>query len=154
MSPIRVGACVGNPAPHLARNPMTSSAPTVLLANEPRAYRDVLAMAIELQRPEVAVRVGDPLLLEDEIARWRPNLVVCSETVGAARRRATSWVQLYPNGARFTVTAHGGRERVVQDFSLEDLLAMVDLALAEAKSAGPPETRSDDPDLNRMLVCH
>ena len=133
---------------------MASSAPTVLLANEPRAYRDVLAMAIERQRPGIAVRVGDPHLLEDEIARWRPNLVVCSETVGAARRRATSWVQLYPNGARFTVTAHGGREQVVPDFSLEDLLALVDRALAEARSAGRREPLSDDLDVDPTLVSH
>jgi len=133
---------------------MHTCVPTVLLANEPRAYREVLAMAIEASRPGLAVRVGDPELLEDQIERWQPRLVVCSTLVEAARRYDATWLLLYPDGTRFAVTGRNGREDMVSDFALDDLLALVDSTIAEPDVAMPIASVIDDGDMEAHLVVH
>ena len=105
---------------------MCQDTPTILLANDPRSYREALAAAVAMLRPGLNVCLGDPAALAADVARLAPALVVCSRIDDTMRAVGTAWVLLYPDGARYAATNHGGREEVRGDFSLPDLVALVD----------------------------
>ncbi len=50
----------------------------VIIANEPRAYREVLAATIERLRPNVELVNVEPSGVDELILRLRPQLVICS----------------------------------------------------------------------------
>jgi len=75
----------------------------VLVANEPRTYREVLVDALRVLRPQVEVSAVASYDLAAEIERLRPHLVVCSWLSTAMPVGPLSWVVLYPheeNGPR------------------------------------------------------
>jgi hypothetical protein len=109
-----------------------AAAPTVLLANEPRAYREALAAAVRLRCPAAVVRELDAADLDAAVARERPDLVVCSAASAAVEAGAPAWVLLYPGGARAAVVAAAGRVRVLPDLALDDLLGLLDPARCAA----------------------
>lgn len=98
----------------------------VLLANEPRAYRETLAAVFRALRPaaEIYAVCSDELC---ETARdFRAHLVVCSRATAAVEETALAWIELYPDyGARSHVNL-GGRHSTVEDIELEDILCIVD----------------------------
>ena len=106
------------------------AAPLVLIANEPRAYREVLAAALPELRPGLRVERADPADLDAAVARLRPALVVCSRLTEAVRSSAPSWIVLYPGGENRADARVGGAERTVAHPALDDVLALVDAALA------------------------
>lgn len=100
----------------------------ILVANEPRAYREVLFDALRILRPLAEVVVADPRDLDAEVERRAPNLVVCSRLTGTVEALCPAWIELYPDGSQ-RATARLGRERVSQDgLDLKGLLALVDRA--------------------------
>ena len=107
----------------------------VVLANEPRYEREVLAAALRQLRPDVEVAELTPDRLDGELAALRPRLVVCGAASAAVRARVPAWVLLYPEGAGHAVVCLGGEERVVPAFGLADLVAAVDAA-GRAPAAG------------------
>lgn len=56
----------------------------ILIANDPRVYREVIANALEKLRPLVEVHRAEPAQLEREARRVRPHLVLCSRKIDAA----------------------------------------------------------------------
>ena len=53
--------------------------PRVLMANEPRAYREGIAAVIGQLRPVVEVETVEPDALDDSIERFSPDMVICSK---------------------------------------------------------------------------
>ena len=106
--------------------------PLVLVANEPRSYRDALAIGLSVLRPEVEVVAVEPDDLDREIRSRHPVLAVCSQLSEAVERYVASWVVLYPEGAR--LVASGGRDRLDlhRDLTLDDLAALIDRATDDA----------------------
>jgi len=99
---------------------------TVLFSNEPRAYRETLALALATTHPHLDALALEPADLEREVAERHPVLVVSSEPGAIAGVDAPSWVLLYPDGARMVVIGIDGEESVRSDLDLADLLALVD----------------------------
>jgi len=98
----------------------------VLLANEPRTYREVLFEALRWRRPGLEVNVVEPGTLDSEIERLHPHLVVCSRARGTARDGCLTWVRLYPDGENFAeIFTNRGRATIV-GFGFGDLLSVVD----------------------------
>jgi len=100
----------------------------ILVANEPRAYRETIAAALRCLRPLVEVVAGDPRWLNGEIARLRPHLLLSSDPDAVERSEVRSWVLLYPGGINRIVVCIDGRQEVAEDLSLDDLLVIVDRA--------------------------
>ena len=98
----------------------------VLLANEPRSYRDAMATALRVLRPRARVRAVEPDQLDGEVARHHPELVVCSELTPTVRAEALAWVLLYPDGARLAIRHVGDAEDTAGDLDLADLVDVVD----------------------------
>jgi hypothetical protein len=100
-----------------------------LVANEPRSYREVLADTLQQLRPQVEVSTVDPDVLDAEVERIDPHLVVCSQNRGPIRDKDLAWecwVNLYPGGENLAeITTVGGRAMLV-GISFGDFLSVVD----------------------------
>src|SRR3712207_3738306 len=100
----------------------------VLMAIEPRSYREVIGEAIRGLRPHLEVVIVEPEALEPEMARLDPELVICSQPSIAAANGRTAWIEFRPYGQPAARTYVGGRYFELEEVELEDLLAAVDEA--------------------------
>ena len=114
-------ADAGNPARRRGR-------PRVLMANEPRAYREGIAAVISQLRPAVEVETVEPDALDDSIKRYVPDMVICSKATETLKSRVRVWVELYPENGAISVANIGGRRIEYTEIQLPDLLSIVDKA--------------------------
>ena len=66
--------------------------PRVLMANEPRAYREGIAAVIGQLRPTVEVETVEPNALDDSIERFLPDMVICSKATEVLKGKVRVWV--------------------------------------------------------------
>jgi hypothetical protein len=100
----------------------------VLLANEPRAYRESIAQVFRQLRPNVEVVTAEPHELEDQILRLAPEMVICSEATSFVREHVPVWVELYPGYGPRSVVGIGEERSTIEEIQLSDLLSIVDRA--------------------------
>ena len=100
----------------------------VLMANEPRAYREGIAAVISQLRPEVEIKTVEPKALDTSIERFSPDMVICSKATDALKGGVRVWVELYPENAALSVASIGGRRIEYAEIQLPDLLSIVDKA--------------------------
>ena len=98
----------------------------VLMANEPRAYRESIAEVIRALRPGVEVETVEPESLEDSITRLSPGIVVCNRATSVVRESVPVWVELYPDYAPFSVVSIQGVRSKLDEIQLPDILSIVD----------------------------
>ena len=98
----------------------------VLLANEPRAYRESIAQVFRQLRPNLEVITAEPEELEDCVLRLAPEMVIFSEATGVVRERVPVWVELYPGYGPESVVGVRGERSTVEEMQLSDLLLVVD----------------------------
>ncbi len=110
--------------------------PDIILANEPRAYREVIAGTLRALFPRLAIAVLEPAELLPWLRQTRPALVIHSQVDPAAESGTPASLQLYPSGAGHAVVDLGGQRTTVVDFALDDLLALIGRLLPLA-SEGP-----------------
>jgi hypothetical protein len=99
----------------------------ILVAIEPRMYREVLTSHIRNQRPRSDVVLASPETLRDEVKRTRPHLIV-ADMVPSELKEMHYWVELRADEALSATISTDGYFAVIHDVSLEDLLAAVDKA--------------------------
>ena len=100
----------------------------VLVGNDPCAYREAIAAALQAARPRARVTVVEPDALDAEVLRGCPDLVVCSQITELVRSHALAWVLLYPAGEARAVTCLAGHETAVPAIEFDQLLALLDQA--------------------------
>ncbi|CAN5717898.1 hypothetical protein BH18ACT11_BH18ACT11_19100 [soil metagenome] len=105
-----------------------SRRPRVLMANEPRAYREGIAAVIGQLRPGVEIETVEPNALDTSIERFSPDMVICSKATAALKGRVRVWVELYPDNDASSVANIGGRRMEYAEIQLPDLLSIVDKA--------------------------
>jgi hypothetical protein len=108
----------------------------VLLANEPRSYRESIAAVFRQLRPDLEVKVVEPEALESNVARFDPDVAICSRVTGAVKERVPVWVELYPEHAGHSVASEGGRRTEFAEIQLLDLIGILDRA-AGTDRGGP-----------------
>lgn len=97
----------------------------VLVAMEPRSYREVIGCAIMGLRPDIAVSVIEPEMLLVETARLEPEVVIHSRP-GEPLTGVVTWIGV-PEDPALPATIHrGGRRSEVAGFDLEQLIAILD----------------------------
>ncbi|MGH3090410.1 MAG: hypothetical protein ACRDSJ_24270 [Rubrobacteraceae bacterium] len=117
----------------------------VLLANEPRVYREVIADALKKLRPLIEVSACEPEDLDHEVSRLRPHLVICSEASSAVRDGSLVWILLYPDGEdEVEIGGAGLGEGATPPpiAKVADLLAVVDETVL---SLAPPPEAEESP---------
>lgn len=96
----------------------------IIVANELTSYRQAIATTIRELRPGVEVFEADPDVLDGEVARLGPDLVICSRVTCMVEQRATNWVELYPNCKSYSTFCVGGERRALEEVQLSDLLSL------------------------------
>lgn len=99
---------------------------SVLIANEPLSYREVMAVTLQELRPEVEVLTSDPADLEREILRLGPDLVICSQAPVVAHPNLLTCVVMYPDGENRAEVTTDGRCVNVPGIEFGDLLSIID----------------------------
>jgi hypothetical protein len=99
----------------------------ILVANEPRSYREAIAGALRVLCPHLEVIVVEPEDLDREVVRLAPNVVLCSRLTEAVETRPLAWVVLYPNGETWAVISIAGRCHTISaDLPFTRLLSVID----------------------------
>jgi hypothetical protein len=98
----------------------------ILVANEPRSYREVIAAAVHELRPHAEVITVEPADLDREVVHLEPHLVLCSRLTEVVETRTLAWVLLYPDGEARAVISIAGQRRTVANFAFCSLLSIVD----------------------------
>jgi hypothetical protein len=116
----------------------------VLVTLSPLMYRQAVALSIHSNRPGLAdVRIAPPEAMEDELASFRPHLLVHNNPHGEivpireeALRAVPHRIEvLYSDGMDARLSADG-RVTELRDASTEDLLEAVDAASGELGGGG------------------
>lgn len=102
----------------------------VLLANEPRSYRQAITGALKALRPDVQFEEIEPDDLDAEVGRRAPQLVICSIATPAVQAAAPSWIELYTDHGSISSVSIHLEKSTVDGMEIPDLLQIVDRALA------------------------
>ena len=114
----------------------------LLVALEPRSYREAIGGAITTLRPDLVVEIVDPDDLVKETLRFRPELVLCSRKKHLTALAATNWIEYYYTDEEpSTVLVNGEREEMPA-LDLEGMLALIDRMLSAAHPAPDPDQDS------------
>jgi hypothetical protein len=105
----------------------------VIVANEPRAYREALAAALHELRPHIEVICIEPDDLEGTVCAHSPRLVLCSRLTEAVERCSDAWILLYPDRENRAVISVAGRRTVVPNVELSQLLSAIDKVASPAQ---------------------
>jgi hypothetical protein len=98
----------------------------ILLANELRSYRETLAAAFRILKPNTEVFAVDPDKLDSEVERLSPQLVICSRATPTVKTQSLAWVELYPEHGSVSVVSVGGECSTFAWIELADLLRIID----------------------------
>ncbi len=93
-----------------------------------RAYRDMLAVGIRILRPCSEVETTDLEALEEEVKRFEPQVLICSQPKPADSGVWVAWVELSVDPTRPTKLSVGGRHFERTNPTLEELLGIIDEA--------------------------
>lgn len=97
----------------------------IMVAIEPRSYREVIGEAIWALRPHHDVVIVDPSALEWEVARLDPELVVASQPNTVEPRGRPAWIDFRPYDETTAICLDGEySENANPEFA--ELLSVVD----------------------------
>ena len=114
----------------------------VLVAIEPRSYRQVVGQTIQALRPHVEVVVLAPDTLEAGVARLGPDLVFANRPdASAAPTGRPAWVEFRPYDEPPARVCLAGRRRELEAVELDDLLSLVDEAEELSRTGRDPSDR-------------
>lgn len=100
----------------------------ILIANEPRFYREVIAAGLKLQRAHIDVTAVDPADLAADVARLQPQLVVCSRLTDTIVAASPAWVLLPLDDRDAVVINLDGQRTTSGPIEFHDLLSVIDTA--------------------------
>jgi hypothetical protein len=98
----------------------------VAIEDDYRSYRDVIAAGIRVLRPRTEVETAPIGELEEQIKRFDPQLVVCSQPNTLASRRRAAWVELPLDPIHPTKICVAGRYSKRTNPTIYVLLAIID----------------------------
>ena len=98
----------------------------VVFEGDYRAYRDVLAVGIRILRPRVEVETADLEALEEEVAHFEPQVLICSRPEPVDSGGWAGWVEIPVDPTRPAKVSVGGRYSELPNPTLEELLGIID----------------------------
>ncbi len=123
--------------------------------DEYNSYRGVIAAAIKVLRPHVEVATTDLEGLAQEVARFDPQLVVCSRPKTAIQSPTIAWIRLstdevtHPNEVWL-----GERRWQATKPAMNMLVAVVDAVEEELDQAKDPKSGRELPDRQGSRIQH
>lgn len=116
---------------------------SVLVANEPRAYRDALAGAFAVLRSDPRVESLAPDALVLALDRPRPPAIVCSRLTPGVEARACAWIVRYPDHESVTIVRGPAGGSVVPDTISPTIRSAAGSCGADADPGGPTGRERD-----------
>ena len=110
----------------------------ILVANEPRSYREAFVEVFRELRPDAEVREALPEDLDREVERFGPDLVFCSRLTPTVERDVPARVELYPAEEPAVAIFTAGELSTVMNADLNTLLSVIDRTRAFLENDGPP----------------
>jgi len=104
--------------------------PGILLANEPRSYRQAIAGVLRELHPGLEVAETKQATLDRELRRGVPQLVICSRATPSVQGTAPAWIELYTDHGPLSSVAVGDESSTVPGMDLDDILRIVDQILS------------------------
>ena len=98
----------------------------VVFEGDYRAYRDVLAAGILILRPHVEVEAADLEALEEEVARFKPQVLICSRPEPVDSGGLAAWLEISADPTCPAKVSVGGRYSERPNPTLEELLCIID----------------------------
>ena len=98
----------------------------ILVANEPRSYREAYTHAFQALRPHVESIAVDPDALDSEALRLRPDLVVCGRVTPTVETVARCWIELRVEGERLVSASKPRMPSGGGEVDLAYLLSFID----------------------------
>lgn len=98
----------------------------VLMTNEPRLYREAIALALETARPQADMVAAEPEVMDPEVKRFAPQLVICSRVTALVDAEVPVWVELYPDHGPDATVSFAGQRSTVSGMDLDDLIRVFD----------------------------
>jgi hypothetical protein len=98
---------------------------TVLIANDPRAYRETIAVAIGMLCPDAQVIVADPEKVDEFVTTYQPQVVLCSRLTPIIEAQVPTWAVLYPDGSENALLQMGGKRSRVPNIELNGIVRLV-----------------------------
>lgn len=98
----------------------------ILIANEPRAYRDAHGGMLRELLPGAEIQITEAGQIEQCFETFAPHLIICSTLTETIRLRAFAWVLLYPDDADLAVVCIDNQQSVVHGISINDLITVVE----------------------------
>jgi hypothetical protein len=105
----------------------------LVVAIEPRSYRQVIGEAIRSMRPHVEVVILEPSTLGAGVGRLEPELVFADRPEGGPTGRA-AWVEFRPYEEPPVRVCLAGRRWELEEVELADLLSIVDQTEERART--------------------
>ena len=97
----------------------------VLLTNEPRAYRETIAVALGMLCPDVTVIVAEPEQLDDYVVEYAPQVVLCSQLTQVVETQVPTWVVLYPDGSGAALVQIKGSRITMPNVELNGIVRLI-----------------------------
>lgn len=98
----------------------------VIVAIEPRSYRQAIGQAIQSLRPHLEVLVLEPGTLRAGVERLDPELVIANRPDTWAPIGRSAWVEFLPYENPPVRICLAGRRWELEAVELDDLLSLVD----------------------------
>lgn len=121
--------------------PKTTSArpsvakPQVLVANEPRAYREVISVSLSELRPEIDFVLIEPENLAEAVTRLCPDMVICERVSATIIQNVSAWLELHPQDGPHSFLGLGGTRSRIENIQLSDILVIVDQAVGHSSAS-------------------
>ena len=112
----------------------------IVVANEPRIYREVLAGALSALRASYTVDLVDPDQLDTTVAQTAPDVVIATAMSPALQAYQGLLLLLYAPEANQVVLRKAGRVlQTMEQAEFTDILALID------RYASPPDRNPSEP---------
>ena len=106
--------------------------PLVLLANEPTAYRTLLAEELPFLRPDLRVLEINPADLDSAVTTFHPAVVICSRTIQNVCNGEAAVLVLYCEGDQLFLQSRDG---TIVNPRLSNILEVIDRAVLSRNPA-------------------
>jgi hypothetical protein len=108
--------------------PVDGSEMRILIALEPRTYREAIGNAIRELRPHLEVTLVEPDMLCSEVAHLSPQIVLWSQRKPIDGTGGIVWIEYRPYTEPKAAIHRAGQCWRLDVFDLADLLTVMDLA--------------------------
>lgn len=105
-----------------------SSGVRILVALEPRTYREAIGSVIRELRPHLEVMIVEPDAICSEVARLGPGIVLCSQRKPTSATGGLVWIEYRPYTEPKAIIRKGAQRWKVDVFEFAELLSVVDQA--------------------------